>query len=89
MRARIAAVCAAAARRPEEVRLVAVSKLQPIERVRAALEAGHRLFGENRVQEAQGRWPQLRAAYPDVVLHLIEETARHAGHLDVVRELLD
>ena len=71
VRARIAAACAAASRRPEEVKLVAVSKLQPIERVRAALEAGHRLFGENRVQEAQGRWPELRAAYPDVVLHLI------------------
>jgi pyridoxal phosphate enzyme (YggS family) len=71
VRERIAAACAAAGRRPEEVRLVAVSKLQPMARVRAALEAGHRLFGENRVQEAISRWRELRPAFPDVALHLI------------------
>ncbi len=52
-------------------RLVAVSKVQPIERVRAALEAGHRVFGENRVQEAEERWGILKPEYPDVELHLI------------------
>ncbi|WP_286829380.1 MULTISPECIES: YggS family pyridoxal phosphate-dependent enzyme [Kordiimonas] len=52
-------------------KLVAVSKVQPIERVRAALEAGHRVFGENRVQEAEERWGELKPEYPDVELHLI------------------
>lgn len=56
------------------VNLVAVSKLQPEDRVRAALESGHRLFGENRVQEAEARWAPLKKQYPDIRLHLI-------GHL--------
>lgn len=61
-----------AAGRPEgSVELVAVSKVQPEARVRAVLEAGHRRFGENRVQEAEERWTPLRADYPDVTLHLI------------------
>lgn len=51
--------------------LIAVSKKQPEDRVRAALEAGHRLFGENRVQEAQARWTVLKTEYADVRLHLI------------------
>jgi len=51
--------------------LVAVSKQQPEDRIRAALEAGHRVFGENRVQEAAGRWPALREAYSGIELHLI------------------
>ncbi len=53
------------------VALVAVSKVQPIDRIEAALEAGHRRFGENRVQEAQEKWPRLRERRPDVALHLI------------------
>lgn len=53
------------------VTLVAVSKAQPVERTRAALEAGHRVFGENRVQEAQGKWPAFKREFPDVQLHLI------------------
>lgn len=62
----------ARAGRPEgSTRLIAVSKLQPEERVRAVLDAGHRLFGENRVQEAQGRWEPLRGAYEGVSLHLV------------------
>lgn len=52
-------------------RLIAVSKVQPEERVRAALEAGHRIFGENRVQEAEERWGKLKPDYKDVELHLI------------------
>lgn len=52
-------------------RLIAVSKVQPRERVIAALQAGQRDFGENRVQEAEGRWKPLKADYPDVCLHLI------------------
>jgi len=69
--ARIAAAARAVGRDPDEVTLVAVSKVQPAERIEAVLAAGHRVFGENRVQEAQGRWPALRARYPDVELHLI------------------
>ena len=69
--ARLAAAEAAAGRAPGSVRLVAVSKVQPLERVQAVLDAGHRLFGENRVQEAQGKWPAFRERYPGVELHLI------------------
>lgn len=54
-----------------KARLVAVSKMQPDEAVEAALAAGQRVFGENRVQEAQERWVPRRAAYPDLGLHLI------------------
>jgi pyridoxal phosphate enzyme (YggS family) len=53
------------------VKLLAVSKVQPRERVAAVLEQGHRIYGENRVQEAQGRWPPFREQYDDVELHLI------------------
>ena len=51
--------------------LVAVSKRQPDDRIEAALVAGHRVFGENRVQEAQERWAERRDLYPDLKLHLI------------------
>ena len=71
VRSRIAAAARDAGRSPDSVRLVAVSKMQPAARVSAALEAGHRLFGENRVQEAQGRWAALKPDYPDLVLHLV------------------
>jgi PLP dependent protein len=56
---------------PEAVTLVAVSKTFGADEVRPFLEAGHRVFGENRVQEVAGKWPELRAAFPDVELHLI------------------
>ena len=61
----------AAKRDPASVRLIAVGKFHPQESVLAALEAGQRLFGENRVQEAKAKFPALRAAYPDIELHLI------------------
>jgi len=51
--------------------LVAVSKFQPIERVQAALEAGHRCFGENQCQDASARWEALKPRYPDLQLHFI------------------
>lgn len=70
IRARIARAEAEAGRAPGSVTLVAVSKTQPPERVRAVLEAGQRVFGENRVQEAQGRWTPLREEFP-VELHLV------------------
>ncbi len=69
--ARIAAAETAAGREPESVKLIAVSKLQPLERVEAVLGEGHRLFGENRVQEAAAKWPSLRDKYPDTEVHLI------------------
>jgi len=71
IRQRIAAAARAAGREPSEVTLVAVSKLQPAERIEAVLAAGHRVFGENRVQEAVARWPALRERYGDVELHLV------------------
>ncbi|PCI63899.1 MAG: YggS family pyridoxal phosphate-dependent enzyme [Kordiimonadales bacterium] len=52
-------------------RLIAVSKVQPKERIIASLEAGHRVFGENKVQEASERWSALKPDYPEVELHLI------------------
>jgi pyridoxal phosphate enzyme (YggS family) len=68
---RIAKACAEAGRPREAVHLVAVSKVQPPERVEAVLEAGHRLFGENRVQEAQERWPPFQERYAGVAVHLV------------------
>ncbi len=67
----IARMCSHAGVPKVAPRLIAVSKVQPEERVRTALEAGHRSFGENRVQEAQGRWTGLKSEYPDVQLSLI------------------
>ncbi|HEX2593019.1 MAG TPA: YggS family pyridoxal phosphate-dependent enzyme [Rhizomicrobium sp.] len=55
----------------QQTTLVAVSKTHDGEAIRPVLTAGHRVFGENRVQEAKGKWPELRADYPDIVLHLI------------------
>jgi pyridoxal phosphate enzyme (YggS family) len=71
VQARIAAAARAAGRDPGAVSLVAVSKAFPAGAAAAALAAGHRLFGENRVQEAQGKWPALKARHPDSELHLI------------------
>ena len=58
-------------RKPDDIALIAVSKVQPIERVEAVLKAGHRVFGENRVQEAAEKWPKFREAFEDIELHLI------------------
>ncbi len=58
-------------RNPADINLVAVSKKQPPEKLREALECGHRLFGENRVQEAQEHWTSIKPDYPDLKLHLI------------------
>jgi pyridoxal phosphate enzyme (YggS family) len=71
VRARVAAAERAAGRPEGSVALIAVSKVQPLERVESVLAAGHRLFGENRVQEAAGKWPDFRERYPGVTLHLI------------------
>ena len=60
-----------AGRSPGSVHLIAVSKVQPDARVRDVLAAGHRLFGENYVQEAQSKWPAFRAEFGPVSVHLI------------------
>ena len=58
-------------RRPDSVTLIAVSKTQPTTALTAAISAGQRVFGENRVQEAKTKWPELRSQHPDLELHLI------------------
>jgi pyridoxal phosphate enzyme (YggS family) len=68
---RIKQAALAASRSADSITLVAVSKVQPEDRIEDALTAGLRVFGENRVQEAQGRWATRRAIYPDLKLHLI------------------
>lgn len=75
--AQIAAAARAAGRLPEEVRLVAVTKTQPASVIARTLAAGHRIFGENRVQEAESKWPALKSAYPDAQLHLIGPLQRN------------
>lgn len=71
IRQRLAKAESAANRPAGSVSLIAVSKQQPAERVESVLQQGQRLFGENRVQEAQGRWPAFQARYPGLSLHLI------------------
>ena len=69
--AKIARMCKVARRERDEVTLIAVSKTHPAEKITPLLEAGHRVFGENRVQEAQSKWPAQREQYTDAELHLI------------------
>lgn len=71
IRARIHAAEAAASRAPGSTTLIAVSKHQPPDRVQAVLAAGHTCFGENYVQEAQGKWPAWREGFPGLDLHMI------------------
>lgn len=71
IKARIATAEHAAGRVPGSVHLIAVSKVQPNDRVEAVLQQGQRCFGENRVQEAAGKWPQFRERYDGIDLHLI------------------
>ena len=69
--AEIAAAARDADRDPADVTLVAVSKVHDAARIRPVLEAGHKVFGENRVQEAEEKWPALREEFPNITLHLI------------------
>ena len=71
IRERIAHACKVAGRKADEVTLVAVSKTHPAETITPLLEAGQMVFGENRVQEAQGKWPALRERWPTAELHLV------------------
>ena len=90
---RIAAAAAAAGRDPDEITLVAVGKTKPAAAIEAALDAGQRVFGENRVQEAEAKFPDLKARYPDLALHLIgplqSNKARNAVALFDVIETVD
>ncbi len=69
--ARVRAAEAEAGRAEGSVKLLAVSKVQPLERIEAVLTDGYRCFGENRVQEAQGRWPEFKEKFDGIDLHLI------------------
>jgi pyridoxal phosphate enzyme (YggS family) len=71
VRERITAAARAAGRDVADITLVAVSKTHDAAAVSSAIAAGQRVFGENRVQEAQAKYPALKAAHPDLVLHLI------------------
>ena len=89
---KIARACKIARRDVSEVNLIAVSKTHPAERIEPVLEAGHRLYGENRVQEAQEKWPPLRERYADVELHLIGQLQSNkaedaAALFDVIHSL--
>jgi pyridoxal phosphate enzyme (YggS family) len=93
VRQHIAAAARAAGRDPAAVTLVAVSKTHGADRVRELLDAGQRVFGENRVQEAEEKFPALKAEYPDLKLHLIgplqTNKAREAVALFDVIESVD
>ena len=71
IKSRIAVAEAACGRAPGSVTLIAVSKVQPAERVERVLDAGQRVFGENYVQEAAGKWPAWRETWPGIELHMI------------------
>lgn len=71
IRGRISAAASASGRKAQDVTLIAVSKTFGAADIIPVLEAGQRIFGENRVQEAKGKWPELRETYPDIELHLI------------------
>jgi len=90
--ARIAAAAQSWSRKPEHVNLVAVSKTFDASHIDPFLAAGHRVFGENRVQEAAGKWPQLRESYADIELHLIgplqtNKAEEAIGLFDVIETL--
>ncbi len=81
---KIAEAARSAGRPADDVHLVAVSKVFPVEAIAPVLQAGQRIFGENRVQEAAQKWPQLREDYPDIELHLIGPLQSNKA-LDAVR----
>ena len=71
IRARIAAAAKIARRKPEDVTLIAISKMHAAEAIAPLIAGGQRVFGENRVQEAQAKWPDLIAAHQNIHLHLV------------------
>jgi pyridoxal phosphate enzyme (YggS family) len=87
VRADIASAASRAARAPDAIDLIAVSKTRSAEEIRPLLEEGHRSFGENRVGEAAEKWPQLREDYPGVVLHMIGQL--QSNKADEAAQLFD
>ena len=92
VRARIGKSCREHGRDPQGVTLVAVSKTFGSESIRPLIAAGQRVFGENRVQEAEGKWPALKAGTPDIELHLIgplqsNKTAQAVALFDVIQSV--
>ena len=92
VQARIAEAALAVGRKDRSITLVAVSKTHPVEKIRIVLDVGHRVFGENRVQEAEEKWPSLKQEYPDSVLHLIgslqtNKTKQAVALFDVIETL--
>ena len=77
VKARIAEAAAAAGRDPAAVALVAIAKTHPPGTISLAIAAGQRIFGENRVQEAEEKWPALKAEFPDLRLHLVGTLQRN------------
>ena len=71
IRGKIEKAARIANRKPSDIALIAVSKTRSSDEIRPLLEDGHRVFGENRVQEAMEKWPALKAQYPDIELHMI------------------
>ncbi len=82
--ARIARAAALAGRNADEVTLVAISKTKPADAIEPLIDEGQRVFGENRVQEAQGKWPALIEATPDIRLHLVGQLQSNKAE-DAVR----
>lgn len=92
VRAALNAAAAEAGRKGDEIKIVAVAKKHGPERILPLLEAGHRVFGENRVQEAMAKWPALRERFPDIELHLIgplqtNKAKEAVGLFDVIETL--
>lgn len=80
----IAAAARLAGRDPATISLIAISKTKPVEAITPLIAQGQRVFGENRVQEAQAKWPELRAAHPDLTLHLVGQLQSNKAE-DAVR----
>ncbi len=81
-----------AGRKPSDTKLIAISKTRSVDEIRPLLEAGQRLFGENRVQEAAEKWPVLREEFPDVKVHLVGQLQSNkaedaVAHFDVIHSL--
>jgi len=92
VREKLARAAALAGRKADAIELIAISKTHPVEAIEPLIEAGQRSFGENRVQEAQGKWPALKAAYPDIRLHLVgqlqsNKTAEAVALFDAIHSL--
>jgi pyridoxal phosphate enzyme (YggS family) len=71
VREKIATAARIARRKDSDITLIAISKTKPVEEIEPLIAQGQRVFGENRVQEAQAKWPELKVRYPDITLHLV------------------